>query len=151
MSIDTSSATLVGDAFGNSVSSLHWFDLKLGPGLSDFDIRRVLVINTIWQVPTIKSTSGPLAFAANGWELDAIFKANDGVPFAATFGTDGDPLGLGSNDPYDFPNRLTGAGCATLTNPGNPNNYIKTQCFAILSLLKSPSLFKQLKLQSHGV
>jgi hypothetical protein len=130
-SIDTSSATLVGDAFGNSVSSLHWFDLKLGRGLSDFDIRRVLVINTTWQVPTIKSASGPLAFAANGWELGAIFKANDGVPFTATFGTDGDPLGLGSNDPYDFPNRLSSAGCATLTNPGNPNNYIKTQCFAI--------------------
>jgi outer membrane receptor protein involved in Fe transport len=130
-SIDTSSATLVGDAFGNSVSSLNWFDLKLGRGLSDFDIRRVLVINATWQVPTIKSASGPLAWAANGWELGVIYKANDGVPFTATFGTDGDPLGLGSTDPYDYPNRLIGPGCATLTNPGNPNNYIKTQCFAI--------------------
>ena len=130
-SIDTSSATLVGDAFGNSVSSLNWFDLKLGRGLSDFDIRRVLVINATWQVPTLKSASGALAFAANGWELGAIYKANDGVPFTATFGTDGDPLGLGSTDPYDYPNRLSGSGCATLTNPGNPNNYIKTQCFAI--------------------
>jgi outer membrane receptor protein involved in Fe transport len=130
-SIDTSSATLVGDAFGNSVSSLSWFNLKLGRGLSDFDIRRVLVINATWQAPTLKSASGALAFAANGWELGAIFKANDGVPFTATFGTDGDPLGLGSTDPYDYPNRLSGPGCATLTNPGNPNNYIKTQCFAI--------------------
>jgi outer membrane receptor protein involved in Fe transport len=130
-SIDTSSATLVGDAFGNSVPSLNWFDLRLGRGLSDFDIRRVLVINTTWQVPTIKSASGPLALLANGWELGVIYKANDGVPFTPTFGTDGDPLGLGSTDPYDYPNRLTGPGCATLTNPGNPNNYIKTQCFAI--------------------
>jgi hypothetical protein len=130
-SIDTSSATLVGDAFGNSVSSLNWFDLKLGRGLSDFDIRRVLVINTTWQVPTIKSASGPLAWAANGWELGVIYKANDGVPFTPTFGTDGDPLGLGSTDPYAYPNRLTGPGCATLTNPGNPNNYIKTQCFTV--------------------
>jgi outer membrane receptor protein involved in Fe transport len=130
-SIDTSSATLVGDAFGNSVPSLNWFDLKLGRGLSDFDIRRVLVINTTWQVPTLKSASGPLAWAANGWELGVIYKANDGVPFTPTFGTNGDPLGLGSNDPYDYPNRLTIPGCATLTNPGNPNNYIKTQCFAV--------------------
>src|SRR5258708_25435975 len=59
-SIDTSSATLVGDAFGNSISSLSWFDMKLGRGLSDFDIRRVLVINTIWDVPSIKSVSGAL-------------------------------------------------------------------------------------------
>ncbi len=130
-SIDTSSATLVGDAFGNSVPSLHWFDLRLSRGLSDFDIRRVLVINTTWQVPTIKSATGALGFVANGWELGAIYKANDGVPFTATFGTDGDPLGLGSTDTYDFPNRLSGSGCATLTNPGNPNNYIKTECFAI--------------------
>jgi outer membrane receptor protein involved in Fe transport len=130
-SIDTSSATLVGDAFGNSVSSLSWFDLRLGRGLSDFDIRRVLVLNATWQVPTIKSVSGPLGFVANGWELGVIYKANDGVPFTATFGTDGDPLGLGSNDPYDYPDRLSGSGCGTLTNPGNPNNYIKTQCFGI--------------------
>jgi outer membrane receptor protein involved in Fe transport len=130
-SIDTNSATLVGDAFGNSVSSLSWFDLKLGRGLSDFDIRRVLVINTTWQVPTIKSAAGPLAFVANGWQLGVIYKANDGVPFTATFGTDGDPLGLSSTDPYDYPDRLSGSGCATLTNPGNPNNYIKTQCFAV--------------------
>jgi hypothetical protein len=26
---------------------------------------------------------------------------------------------------------LGGPGCASLVNPGNPNNYIKTQCFAI--------------------
>jgi hypothetical protein len=68
---------------------------------------------------------------ANGWELGAIYKANDGVPFTATFGTDGDPLGLGSTDTYAFPDRLSGSGCATLTNPGNPNHYIKTECFAV--------------------
>jgi hypothetical protein len=130
-SIDTSSATLVGDAFANSVPSLNWFDLRLGRGLSDFDIRRVLVLNSTWQVPTIKSASGPLAWAANGWELGVIYKANDGVPFTATFGSDGDPLGLGSNDTYDYPNRRTIPGCETLTNPRNPNHYIKTQCFAI--------------------
>ena len=67
----------------------------------------------------------------NGWQLGAIYKANDGVPFTATFGTDGDPLGLRGSDTWDFPNRLVGPGCGTLVNPGNPNNYIKTQCFAV--------------------
>src|SRR6202158_233423 len=37
-SIDTSSATLAGDAFGNSISSLNWFDMKLTRGLSDFNV-----------------------------------------------------------------------------------------------------------------
>jgi len=44
---------------------------------------------------------------------------------------------LGSNDPYDYPDRLSGPNCKTLTNPGNPNNYIKTQCFQIAT---APSL-----------
>src|SRR6202011_4140637 len=30
-----------------------------------------------------------------------------------------------------FPNRLTGPGCDTATNPRNPNNYIKIECFGI--------------------
>jgi hypothetical protein len=28
---------------------------------------------------------------------------------------------------------LAGAGCQSLVNPGNPRNYIKTQCFAVPS------------------
>jgi hypothetical protein len=132
-SIDTGSATMVGDAFSNSISSLSPFDLRLDRGLSDFNIARTLVISAIWQVPGLKSLSGPAAWITNGWELGAIYKANDGVPFTATFGTDGDPLGLNSSDPWDFPNRLSSPGCETLTNPGNPNHYIKTQCFAVPS------------------
>ncbi len=53
------------------------------------------------------------------------------MPFTATFGSDGDPLGLNSSDPWDYPDRLTGPGCSSLTSPGNPNQYIKTQCFAL--------------------
>ena len=38
---------------------------------------------------------------------------------------------LGSDTSFLTPNRLTGGACSTLVNPGNPNNYIKAQCFAI--------------------
>ncbi len=30
----------------------------------------------------------------------------------------------------EHPDRLVSAGCQTLTNPGNPTHYIKTQCLA---------------------
>jgi hypothetical protein len=130
-SIDNSSGTIAGDTFSNALSSLHWYDLNSSRGLSDFDIRRTVVISATWQVPGPKSVSGPAGWLMSGWELGAIFKANDGVPFTATFGTDGDPLGLNSSDPWDFPNRLTGPRCQSLVNPGNPNNYIKTECFAV--------------------
>jgi Carboxypeptidase regulatory-like domain/TonB dependent receptor/TonB-dependent Receptor Plug Domain len=130
-SIDTSSSGSVEDNFVNSISSLPWFNLNLNRAVSDFNIARTLVISSSWQVPDLKSLSGPAAWIVNGWELGAIFKANDGAPFTATFGSDGDPQGLQSTDPWAFPNRVTGPGCQTLTNPGNPNNYIKTQCFAV--------------------
>jgi len=130
-SIDTSSSGSIADNFVNSIASLPWFNLKLNRGVSDFNVGRTLVISGTWQVPDRKSLSGPAAWVANGWELGAIYKANDGAPFTATFGTDGDPQGLNSTDPWAFPNRLAGPGCGTLINPGNPNNYIKTQCFAV--------------------
>jgi hypothetical protein len=91
------------------------------------------VVAGTWQVPGPHSLSGPLAWTANGWELSALFKANTGVPFTATFGTDGDPLGLNSSDPWDFPSMVKASGCSSLVNPGNPNQYIKTQCFTLPS------------------
>ena len=132
-SIDTSSSSGVGDTFSNSIASPLWFDMKSERGLSDFNVSRTLVINGTWQVPERKSLTGPASWVANGWELGVIFKANDGVPFTPTFGTDGDPQGINGSDPWAFPDRLKGSGCTTLTNPGNVENYIKTECFAIPS------------------
>jgi hypothetical protein len=130
-SIDTSSATVAGDAFSNSISSLDWFDMRLTRGLSDFNVGRTLVVNGTWDLPFAKSFSGPARWVADGWELGLILTVSDGVPFTPTWGTGGDPANTLSSDDFAFPNRLGGSGCATLTNPGNPNNYIKTQCFAI--------------------
>jgi hypothetical protein len=130
-SIDTSSSAVVGDATVNAFSSPLWFDPKSNRGLSDYNVGRTLVINGTWQLPQPKSPAGPAAWLVSGWKLGGIYEARDGVPFTATFGTDGDPLGMNSSDTWDFPNRLTGPGCNSLVNPGNPNNYIKTQCFEI--------------------
>jgi hypothetical protein len=130
-SIDTSSATVAGDAFGNSISSLNWFDMKLGRGLSDFNVGRTLVVNGTWTIPTAKSLTGPARWIADGWELGLILTVSDGVPFTPTWGTGDDPAGTLSSDDFAYPNRLGGPGCRSLTNPGNPSNYIKTQCFTI--------------------
>jgi len=130
-SMDTSSATLAGDAFGNSISSLNWFDMSLTRGLSDFNVGRTLVLNGTWDLPSPKSFSGPARWVTDGWELGLIFTASDGVPFTATWGTGGDPAGTLSSDDFAYPNRLGGSGCSTLTNPGNPSNYIKAECFAV--------------------
>jgi hypothetical protein len=130
-SIDTSSASVAGDTFGNSISSLDWFDLRLSRGLSDFNVGKQFVLSGTWDLPTPKSFSGPVQWALGGWELGAIFTASDGVPFTATWGTGSDPQFTLSSDDWAFPNRLGGSGCRSLTNPGNPNNYIKTRCFGV--------------------
>ena len=129
-SIDTSSSSSIEDNFINSVASPPWINLKMNRAVSDFNIGRTLVISGTWRIPERKSLSGLAGWVANGWELGSIYKANDGAPFTATFGSDGDPQGMKSTDTWAFPNRLIGPGCSSLVNPGNPNNYIKTQCFA---------------------
>jgi hypothetical protein len=130
-SIDIGSAGGAGDQFANSIGAPPWYDLRSIRGLSDFNIGRTLVVTLTWQVPSPKSLSGAAGWITSGWELGGIYKVSDGVPFTPTFGTDGDPQGLNSSDTWDFPNRLTTPGCQSLVNPGNPNNYIKTQCFAV--------------------
>ncbi len=130
-SIDTSSATVAGDAFGNSISSLTWFDPRVSRGVSDYNIGRTFVLNGTWEVPAPKSLSGPVRWFSDGWQLGMIFQASDGVPFSPTFATGGDPLGTLSSDDWDVPNRLTTPGCSSLINPGNPDHYVKTECFTV--------------------
>jgi hypothetical protein len=130
-SMDTGSAAGHGDQFSNSLSSLPYYDLRMLRSRSDFDTKRSLVFSVSWQIPSPKSLSGPAAWIANGWELGGIFKVSDGVPFTPTWGTGGDPQGLLNSDDWAFPDRLNTPGCATLTNPGNPNHYIKTECFTL--------------------
>src|ERR1700704_6437677 len=130
-SVDTSSASMAGDAFGNSISSLPFYNIRSNRGLSDFNIGRTIVLNATWEMPSSKSFKGPAKWATDGWQLGLIFTANDGVPFSGTWGTGGDPSNSGSNDDWAFPARLGGPGCKNVINARNPNNYIKTQCFSI--------------------
>lgn len=129
-SIDTSSATNAGDAFGNSVPSLHWFNPRLGRGPSDFNIGKVFVVNGIWDVPGARA-SGPLAWTLKGWQLSGIFKASDGVPFTPLIG--GDPLGLQSSDPWDFPNRVPGCNAVNGNYKQQKLAYVNLNCFTFPS------------------
>jgi hypothetical protein len=126
-SIDNGSSTLVGNAFSNTFNGPHFYDLRLDRGVSDFNIPRVAVINGLWEVPSSMTSRPGLRFFRNGWQISSIFKVSDGIPFTPLIA--GDPLGQKSAAPADFPNRLTGADCKSLVNPGNASHYIKTQCF----------------------
>jgi hypothetical protein len=128
-SLDSSSTSLVGDAFSNSVSSLPWFDIRRSHGPSDFDIRHNVTLHGTWEIPQNKSLTGLRGYLVNGYELGAILEASSGTPFTVGFG--GDALGLQSTDPtLDVPSVLTTPNCNSLVNPGQVN-YVKTECFII--------------------
>jgi hypothetical protein len=128
-SIDTGSSTIAGDQFANSPSSLPlWFDPKTRRGLSDFNLSHDGVISLLWDTPELKTGSAWARWAANGWQAGSIYQASSGSPFSVLIA--GDPLGMNSTDPWDYPDRLRNPGCKSLVNPGNPNNYIKLQCFS---------------------
>ena len=128
--IDTGSGSMVGDEYTNSISSPLFFDLKLNRGLADFNISHNLNVNYTWVLGAPKWKTGFGVWALGGWQLGGVFEASTGVPFTPGFA--GDSLGVGSTEPnVDVPNVLTGAGCGSHVNAGNPNHYIRTQCFEV--------------------
>lgn len=128
--IDTSSGSLVGDEYSNSIASPLWFNPQLNRGLADFHLAQDLELSYTWEIPAPKRVTGFPAWALEGWQLGGIYAASTGAPFTPDVG--GDALGLNSTDTsLDLPNLVVGPGCRSLVNPGNPNHYIKTQCFAV--------------------
>lgn len=128
-SIDTGSASVIGDPFTNSITSLLWFCNACRRGPSDFNIAQTLVVNYIWDIPTPKNWGSAASHVFGGWEVGGIFTAEGGLPITPLIG--GDPLGQKSTDPFAYPNRVSGSGCSSLVNPGNVNNYVNVNCFAL--------------------
>ena len=126
-SLDTGS-TSVQAAFTNSVTNMPYFDSHVRKALSDFDARHVLSLNGTWQIPGAVSQLKAVQWFTNGWQLGSIVAVSSGLPFTAIVA--GDPLGLNSSVPYDYPDRLNLPGCGNPVNPGNANGYIKLSCFA---------------------
>ncbi|MBZ5645093.1 MAG: TonB-dependent receptor [Acidobacteriia bacterium] len=138
-SIDTLSSTEANDAFPNGLFNQLYFDQRTTRGLSDFNVAQTFVLSVTWEIPGPKAGSSLPAFpkmAVSGWQLVGLYKVSTGQPFTPIFG--GDPRGMRLEETGETPSRVTAAGCDTLINPGNPNNYVKAQC---LTLPTAPSSF----------
>jgi hypothetical protein len=125
--IDTGGGSVASDPFRNSVSTLIWFCKACRRGLSDQDQRHNLTVNYQWDVPTPSSFAAPLKAILGNWELGGIVTVASGTPFTPL--VSGDPLGMGTTDPYQFPDKVPGPGCANPVNPQNAAAYIKVECF----------------------
>jgi hypothetical protein len=126
-SIDTSSASVTGDTFMNSIIDLPYFDTRLTRALSDFDVRHNFVGSFTWELPSPPKSWSVVHTVAGGWQWGGIMQAGTGLPLSVGIG--GDPLGLDSAVLFDFPDRLTTPGCSSGVNRGSIY-YIRTSCFA---------------------
>jgi hypothetical protein len=127
-SIDTLSATEADDAFPNGLFNQLFFDQRTTRGLSDFNVAQTLVLSFTWEVPGPAKDSKHPSWALGGWQLGGLYKLSTGQPFTPILG--GDAVGMKLDQTSEPPDRLAGPGCQTLTNPGNPTHFIKTQCLA---------------------
>jgi hypothetical protein len=131
--MDTSSGSFAGDNFAGDVSpTVPWWDLRIVRGLSDFNVGRNLVINTLYEIPTPAAFRGPAGWVFRGWELGGILTLSDGVPVwpLSPPGQGADIMGQNNSEPIAIPDRV--AGCA-LTNPSSGRHgslqYVNPACF----------------------
>ena len=134
--MDTGGGSVASDPFRNSISTLLWFCPRCRRGLADQDQRHNITVHYEWDIPTPSSFATPLKAVAANWEVGGILTVSSGTPFTVLIA--GDPLGMGTTDPYQYPDKVSGPGCTNPVNPQNASNYVKLECF------QAPSVSTQL-------
>jgi hypothetical protein len=161
-----------GNESTNTSGAHYAFLPSLQKGVSDFDVSHNFVLNYTWSVPAPASLTGVPKAVLAGWELGGVFTARTGAPFSVTLQTDRARSGdsrVRSSSGGQRPDYNPLPGCSVnAINPGNPSNYIRTECFAWPKLgqlgnlgrntLRGPgleefdfSVFKNWKLRREGV
>jgi hypothetical protein len=133
-SMDGGSNTFSDNESTNTSGSPYAFLPALQRGVSDFDIAHRFVLSYSWSIPTPDSLAGASKAVLGGWELGGIFTAQTGPPFTVTIQTDQARTGdsrVRSSSGGQRPDFNPASGCTVnAINPGNPLNYIKTECFS---------------------
>lgn len=136
-SIDLGSNTFSDNEGTNTSGNPYAFQPRLQKGPSDFDISHNFVLNYSWALPN-GSLTGASKAVLGGWELGGIFIARSGPPFSVTLLRDRAGTGdsrVQSTSGGQRPDFNPLPGCSVnAVNPGNPSNYIRTQCFAFPAL-----------------
>jgi hypothetical protein len=105
---------------------------ELARGPSNYDVRHSFVGTFVWEIPGASHLTGFAGQALQGWQLSGIFRAQSGFPFTLNLngdraGSKADTTGSGLGQAPDL---IVSSECQKLTNPGDPNHYVKVECFA---------------------
>ena len=132
-SIDDSSGGGSGDNFLLDYTTEPWYDLSLNKGLSEFDIRRNLVIHALWNVPDPKVGGSFGEHVLGGWQLGAIVSLSDGVPSYPNIAADmlGEVIGT-----VNSPNVVAGCSPQHLVDPNYRHslNYVNGNCLGLVPM-----------------
>ena len=142
--MDNDSATLLGDAFSNSITTWFWSAPSISWGPSDYNITHTASINGIWDMPGLKSLHGPAGALVNGWELASIVKLNSGT--LTTPLISGDPMGVQNNgsDTFGIPDHVPGCDPVNHNFKSDPNLvYINTNCYKVPMAPSDPAIASQ--------
>jgi len=132
--IDQGSTTFSSNETNNGAENPYPFIPRLNRGPSDYDIRHNFVAHFTWDIPASSSFSGASKALLTGWALGGIFSARTGPPFSVSLTADLARTGnrRQRQNGAQRPNFNPAPGCSTnAINPGNPSNYIKTECFSV--------------------
>ncbi len=94
-SLDTNS-----DATGGGSNPDPW-NHRTNRGPSDFDIAQRLVISGIWEMPRLQRSPVLIRWVLGGWQSNAIYTAETGIPLTVRSGADNNYDGV-SGDFGDY-------------------------------------------------
>jgi len=124
---DTGTTGTATDPFANTLVDPMFFSREARYGPCDYDVRNLVVANYLWQLPTPKFGGAFVTTVLGGWEMTGVITFSGGTPFSVLIG--GDPLGQKNSGSFNFPDRSNAPGCSDPVNSGNPNGYLKLNCF----------------------
>jgi hypothetical protein len=132
-SIDLGSNTFSDNESTNTSGTSYALLPQIQKGVSDFDVTHNFVLHYSWAIPS-GALTGLSRAVFGGWELGGIFTARSGAPFTVTIQTDRARTGdsrVRSTSGGQRPDYDPGPGCTpNAIHPGNPSNYIRTECFS---------------------
>ncbi|HEV2200270.1 MAG TPA: carboxypeptidase regulatory-like domain-containing protein [Bryobacteraceae bacterium] len=140
-SMDNDSATILGDAFSNSITTWYWFAPQISRAVSDYNFTNTAVVNGIWQVPGPRTGLGHAVLG--GWELGGILKLNSGIPTTPLIS--GDPMGVENNgsDTFGIPDKVAGCDPVNHNWKNTPGlTYINSSCYHVPMASEVPAAFR---------
>jgi hypothetical protein len=90
-SLDDASGLQTDSQFASAALILNPFRQQDNRASSDFDMRHVINVNAVWELPFGKgkllagNAGGPLEALIGGWQLSNIFRWNSGIPFTTPY------------------------------------------------------------------